>query len=98
MTSPATSDKNSGTGVKSRDGPVAAVRFPCRTSRLTRPKAWRGIWTADVLYPIIFAIYEKAMSKVASVISVAFETPEEVVGFIKYVTEKQIDFSKDWDN
>ncbi|MEC7944179.1 MAG: hypothetical protein VX178_08990, partial [Pseudomonadota bacterium] len=95
MTSPATSDKNSGTGVKSRDGPVEAVRFPCRTSRLTRPKAWRGIWTTDVFHPIIFAIYKKAMSKVASVISVEFETPEEVAGFTKYVAEKQVDFSKD---
>ena len=36
-----------------------------------------------------------AMSKVASVISVEFETPEEVAGFTKYVAEKQVDFSKD---
>ena len=35
------------------------------------------------------------MSKVASVISVEFETPEEVAGFTKYVAEKQVDFSKD---
>ena len=35
------------------------------------------------------------MSKAASAISVEFEAPEEVEGFTKYVTEKQVDFSKD---
>ena len=88
MAWPAASDEKRETGERLKDRQIEAVRFPGRTARLTRQKGRPGIWTANVLYLTIFAIWEKVISKVASVILVEFELPEEVAGFTKYVVEK----------